>query len=64
MSDHQIFIGTDGDREYLVTKWDAGDLDMAVRAHLGETWGPPEPVTALKTRDEEPSAPVLAEVPC
>lgn len=47
---HDIYVGTDGEREYLLTIWDDGTREIATRPNPGSTWGPP--VTLIRQTSE------------
>lgn len=38
---HSIYVGSDGEQEYLLFVWDDGTRQIATRPHPGATWGPP-----------------------
>ncbi len=42
---HDIYVGTDGQQEYLLTVWDDGTREVATRPHSCATWGPPVELT-------------------
>lgn len=49
MSDHRLYVGTNGRTEYLARLYDDGTLEIADRPdeNRHHTWGPPVTMTEL-----------------
>ena len=48
MSDHRLYRGTDPlDRQYLLTIWDTGDIELAHRDEDWHTWSVPVEFTEV-----------------
>ena len=42
---HDLYVGTDGVNEFLLTVWEDGTRELATRPHPGATWSPPVVLT-------------------